>query len=160
MIGNVNPATPLTEKHRQLAAALGLINGSQARFAWLVEQAKSRPALEIALRNENNQLEGCLSKLWVVAEARGGLCFFQADSDSLIVKAIAGLLCDFYSGQPPAAILAHDPVFLKELGISQHLTPNRRNGLAKVWQRIQSFARGRVEGPATSDSPAVNLSGG
>lgn len=151
MIGNVNPAAPLTEKHRQLETMLGLINGSQARFAWLVEQAKSRPALNFDQRNENNQLEGCLSKLWVVAEARGGLCFFQADSDSLIVKAIAGLLCDFYSGQPPAEIVAHDPAFLKELGISQHLTPNRRNGLAKVWERIRSFAAARLAAP---DHPA------
>jgi len=62
------------------------------------------------------------------------------DSDSLVVKAIAGLLCDFYSGQPPAEILAHDPRFLAPLGITQHLTPNRRNALAKIWERIRQFA--------------------
>ena len=53
---------------------------------------------------------------------------------------MAGLLCEFYSGHAPAEILAHDPKFLAPLGITQHLTPNRRNALSKVWERIRQFA--------------------
>jgi cysteine desulfuration protein SufE len=143
----------LGEKRQQLEAVLRPLKGGQARFAWLVERAKSRPSLDPALKIEANQVEGCLSKLWVVAENRGELCYFAADSDSLIVKAIAGLLCDFYSGQAPADIIAHDPAFLKELGISQHLTPNRRNGLAKVWERMRSFAARLSASVASSRAP-------
>jgi cysteine desulfuration protein SufE len=62
-----------------------------------------------------------------------------------VVKAIAGLLCDFYSGHAPAEILAHNPDFLAPLGITQHLTPNRRNALAKVWERIRQFAERHLE---------------
>jgi len=78
--------------------------------------------------------------LWLVAEARDGCCHFACDSDSLVVKAIAGLLCELYSGETPVEILAHDPQFLAPLGITQHLTPNRRNALAKVWDHIRQFA--------------------
>jgi cysteine desulfuration protein SufE len=106
----------------------------------LVERAKKLPPLAPELRVEKNLLAGCLAKLWLAAEFRDGKCFFACDSDSLVVKAVAGLLCDFYSGQPPAEILAHDPQFLAPLGITQHLTPNRRNALAKVWEQIRQFA--------------------
>jgi cysteine desulfuration protein SufE len=87
-----------------------------------------------------NLVSGCLAKLWLVAEFHAGRCVFACDSDSLVVKAIAGLLCEFYSGHAPAEILAHDPQFLAPLGITQHLTPNRRNALSKVWDRIRQFA--------------------
>lgn len=153
LTGSPDSPISLAEKRRQLETALGPLQRGQARLAWLVGQAKSRPALDEALKDEAHQVEGCLSKLWVVAESRGDRCYFAADSDSLIVKAVAGLLCDFYSGQPAAEIVAFDPAFLKELGISQHLTPNRRNGLAKVWERIQSFASGRLVPSAAGETP-------
>ncbi len=87
-----------------------------------------------------NLIPGCLARLWFVPQFRDDRCFFACDSDSLVVKAIAGLLCEFYSGHAPAEILAHDPKFLAPLGITQHLTPNRRNALSKIWERIRQFA--------------------
>jgi cysteine desulfuration protein SufE len=90
---------------------------------------------------------GCLARLWLIAQFREGRCFFGCDSDSLVVKAIAGLLCDFYSDQAPGEILAHDPRFLAPLGITQHLTPNRRNALSKVWDRIRGFAESNAPPP-------------
>jgi cysteine desulfuration protein SufE len=130
----------LAEKQVQLTAQLTALKNGQDRLAWLVEQAKTRPPFAPDLRVDKNRIPGCLAKLWFVAEWRDGNCFYACDSDSLIVKAIAGLLCDFYSNQPPAEIFAHDPSFLAPLGITQHLTPNRRNALAKVWERICEFA--------------------
>lgn len=130
----------LAEKQNQLTAQLAALKNGQDRLALLVEKAKSRPSLAPELRADKNLIPGCLAKLWFVAESRDGKCFYDCDSDSLIVKAIAGLLCDFYSDQSPAEILAHDPGFLAPLGITQHLTPNRRNALAKVWERIREFA--------------------
>jgi cysteine desulfuration protein SufE len=131
----------LAEKQIQLTASLTALKNGQDRLAFLVESAKKRPALPTDLRVEANLIPGCLAKLWFVPEFRNGQCFFACDSDSLVVKAIAGLLCDFYSGQIPGDILTHDPVFLAPLGITQHLTPNRRNALAKVLERIQLVAR-------------------
>jgi cysteine desulfuration protein SufE len=73
-----------------------------------------------------------------------------------VVKAIAGLLCGFYSGGTPADILAHGPEFFAPLGITQHLTPNRRNALAKVWEHIRQFAEKILE-TSNSERPTSNI---
>jgi len=130
----------LAEKQKQITAQLGALKNGQDRLAFLVDKARSRPNFAPDLRMEKNLIPGCLAKLWFVADFRAGHCFFNCDSDSLIVKAIAGFLCDFYSGHAPPEILAHDPAFLAPLGITQHLTPNRRNALARVWDHIRQFA--------------------
>jgi cysteine desulfuration protein SufE len=130
----------LAEKQLQLAAELAALKNGQDRLAFLVAKAKQRPALVPEQHVEANLIPGCLAKLWFVPRFSNRLCFFACDSDSLVVKAIAGLLCDLYSGQTPAEILAHDSQFLAPLGITQHLTPNRRNALARVWDRIRQFA--------------------
>ena len=130
----------LAEKQVELTRLLAALKSGQERLALLVEKARTRPPLGPELRVDENLIPGCLAKLWFIPEFRAGQCFFHCDSDSLVVKAIAGLLCDFYSGQAAGEILAHDPKFLAPLGITQHLTPNRRNALAKVWERIRQFA--------------------
>jgi cysteine desulfuration protein SufE len=131
----------LAEKQSQITAELAALNHGQDRFARLVERARKIPSLPAEWRVEKNLLPGCLAKVWLVTEWRAGKCFFGCDSDSLVVKAVASLLCEFYSGHAPAEILAHGPEFLAPLGITQHLTPNRRNALAKIWERIQQFAK-------------------
>jgi cysteine desulfuration protein SufE len=130
----------LADKQRELSAQLSRFKNGQDRLASLVARARAQKEFPVEQRSDANLIPGCLAKLWFVTEFRDGNCFFAADSDSLIVKAIAGLLCEFYSGQPPSEILAHDPSFLAPIGITQHLTPNRRNALAKIWSRIHDFA--------------------
>ena len=131
----------LAEKQLQITKQLGAVKNGQDRLAVLVAAARLRPPLASALRLEDHLIPGCLAKLWFVARIENSLCWFDCDSDSLIVKAIAGLLCDFYSGHTPGQILAHDPAFLTPLGITQHLTPNRRNALARVWEQLRAFAQ-------------------
>ena len=135
----------LAEKQVKLTSRLAALKSGQDRLACLVEKAKQRPPLAPEQRVDANLIPGCLAKLWFVPGFRDGKCFFACDSDSLIVKAIAGLLCEFYSGHAPAEILAHDPKFLAPLGITQHLTPNRRNALSKIWGRICEFSRINAE---------------
>jgi cysteine desulfuration protein SufE len=135
----------LAEKQIQLTAQLSAIKNGQDRLAALVEKAKSRPPLAPEFRVEKNLIPGCLAKLWFAADFRAGKCFYDCDSDSLVVKGIAGLLCDFYSDQLPAEILTHTPDFLAPLGITQHLTPNRRNALAKIRENIRQFAEANAE---------------
>jgi len=129
----------LADKQRELSAQLSRFKNGQDRLAALVARARVQKAFPSEWRTDGNLIPGCLAKLWFVPEFREGKCYFTADSNSLIVKAIAGLLCEFYSGQPPAEILAHAPGFLAPLGITQHLTPNRRNALSKIWGRIHDF---------------------
>lgn len=130
----------LADKQRDLLAILSKHRDAQARLSWLVEQARARPPLPVELRTDDRLVPGCIARLWLVAEFHSGCCFFRCDSDSQMVKAVAGLLCDFYSGSPPVDILAVSPDFLAEAGINQHLTPNRRNALARVGETIRCFA--------------------
>ena len=82
-----------------------------------------------------------MSQLWVVPAYQGGLCNFRSESDSAIVKGIASLLCDFYSDAKPEEIVKTDADFLGDVGITQHLSPNRRNGLSRIVESIQRFAQ-------------------
>ena len=135
----------LAEKQVEITTRLAALKNGQDRLAQLVAQAKKIPPRPPEFRADENLIPGCLARLWFTAQFRDGLCCFDCDSDSLVVKAIAGLLCDFYSGHAPAEIMAHDPGFLAPLGITQHLTPNRRNALSKIWERIRQSAEANVK---------------
>ena len=130
----------LAEKQHELLAALRAVQDPQQRLAWLIEQARARPLLPVELRTEAHLVPGCLARLWFVPVVREGRCHFQSESDSLIVKAVAGLLCDFYSGALPEEIVAQPEDLLRAAGITEHLSPNRRNGLGRVVGMIRAFA--------------------
>jgi cysteine desulfuration protein SufE len=130
----------LPEKKEVLITRWSVVRDPRERFSKLVETARAIPNLPPEFRVETYKIPGCLSNLWFVARFSPPNCEFRADSDSAIVKAIACLLCDFYSGASPAEILAQEPDFLKTLGIHQHLSSNRRNGLGRIWEKIRTFA--------------------
>jgi cysteine desulfuration protein SufE len=134
----------LAEKKRDLLDRLSYLETGQERLAYLVDRARQQPRIPPELRNEETRVQGCLSNLWFIAEARDGRCYFQTDGDSQIVKGIAGLLSEFYSGATPEDILRNDPAFLSEAGITQHLSPNRRNGLGRLWDNIRDFALSQI----------------
>jgi cysteine desulfuration protein SufE len=134
----------LDEKQRLLAKELAPLPDAPARLAWLIERARRRPMLPVELRLDAHLVEGCLSKLWFVPEFRDGRCWFRSESDSLVVKSVAGLLCDFYSGHTPAEILERPPVFLSSVRIPYYLTPNRRSTMGRVWEKIRGFAENHI----------------
>lgn len=130
----------LIEKKQALLADLRVLPDALARLELLIDEARTMDVLPADLCVEQNRIEGCLSNLWFVAERRADRCYFRCEADSLVVKSIAGLLCRFYSDATPSEILALDPSFLREAGITEHLSTNRRNALTKVWGRIKAFA--------------------
>ena len=139
---------PLLSRRDQLLADLNLWPDPQARLEYLMDLARGRPALAPAFQTDEFRLEGCLSNLWIRPEFRSGRCWFPCAADSLVVKSMAGLLCEFYSDATPADILAVDPSFLREAGLTQHLSSNRRNALTRVWGLIKSFAESHLGKPA------------
>jgi cysteine desulfuration protein SufE len=131
----------IAEKQKQLSNTLRALPTWHERLAYVVGRGRAAMPLENALKTDAYRLQGCLAKVWFVPEYTDGRCFFRADSDSAIVKGITALLCEFYSGQTAAEIVETKPDFLEKFGITQHLTPNRRNSLAKLRSSIESFAR-------------------
>lgn len=140
---HVTPFAQMTleEKKNALVEEINLIPDAYERLGYVVERGKKVRKLPDDLRIDNFKIEGCMSQLWVVPQFTNGLCRFQSESDSAIVKGIASLLCDFYSGAKPEEIMATDAQFLSEVGITQHLSPNRRNGLSRIVESIQRFAK-------------------
>ena len=118
-----------------------MIPDAYERLGHIVELGKKAEGLSEDLRIDSFKIEGCMSQLWVVPEFRDGLCYFKSESDSAIVKGIASLLCNFYSEAKPDEIIQEDASFLGEVGITQHLSPNRRNGLSRIVEAIQRFAQ-------------------
>ena len=135
----------LAEKKQELIDDLSLLPSAQDRLMYVVDRAKKSPALPEELRNAETRVEGCLSNLWFIPEYKEGKCYFRVDADSHIVRGIAVVLAEFYSGHPPAEILQNDPAFLSTVGITQHLSPNRRNGLSRLWAKIRGFAAEHVK---------------
>lgn len=135
----------LAEKKQELIDDLSLLPSAQDRLMYVVDRAKKSPALPEELRNAETRVEGCLSNLWFIPEYKEGKCYFRVDADSHIVRGIAVVLAEFYSGHPPAEILQNDPAFLSTVGITQHLSPNRRNGLSRLWDKIRGFAAEHVK---------------
>lgn len=134
----------LDTKKRELVEDLSLLPTAQDRLMYIVDQAKKAKHLPAAFQTDTYRVEGCLSNLWFVPEFREGRCYFNVDADSHIVRGIALVLATYYSGETPAEILKHDPAFLSEVGITQHLSPNRRNGLSRLWEKIRGFAAAHV----------------
>jgi cysteine desulfuration protein SufE len=131
----------LKEKQDALVEEITLIPDAYERLGYIVDRGKKAAGLTEALRIDSFKIEGCMSQLWVVPEFKGGRCHFRSESDSAIVKGIAELLCDFYSDAKPEEIVTTDAEFLGEVGITQHLSPNRRNGLSRIVESIQRFAQ-------------------
>lgn len=131
----------LAAHQSQLLAELAARRDPQERLAWLVARADVAPRLPAAEQNDTTRVPGCLSRLWLVGHLRESRCEFQCESDSRIVRAVAGLLCEFFSGLEPTAVLASEDAPLKHAGLEQLLAANRRNAVSRVRERIRELAR-------------------
>ena len=114
------------------------------RLTYVIDRAKDLPGLEDDFKIDTFLIKGCVSQLWVFPSFKEGKCFYQADSDASITKGTASLLCDLYSGESPEDIVRLEPDFLGDVGITQHLSPNRRNGLTGVREKIKAYAQMQI----------------
>lgn len=131
---------PIRETIHDVLSELTAFSDPLERLEYLVDRARSMPGLREEDKVEAHQIEGCMAQLWMTTGFVDGKCRFVSDSDSMVVRSIAGLLCDIYTGATPQEILEHPPEFLAEAGITSHLSANRRNALTQVWKKIRAFA--------------------
>ena len=135
----------LGHKREAIVAALGDLPDAEERFRYLIGLGRRFPAFEAAWKTEEPLLPGCVSRLWLVPEFRDGRCWFAMDGEAAISKGIAALLCGFYEGETPADIVATEPDFVAEIGITALLSSNRSNALASLRRRIKTFAEQCLE---------------
>ena len=134
----------IATKRDQLVEELIPFEDHLERLTYVIDRAKDNPGLEKEYKIDTFLIKGCVSQLWVFPSFAEGKCFFQADSEASITKGTASLLCDLYSGESPEAIVLLEPDFLSEVGITQHLSPNRRNGLTGVREKIKAYAQMQI----------------
>ena len=110
------------------------------KYEYLIELGKSVPKINEENKKEENIIKGCQSKVWLHAEKRDGLVRFYADSDAIITKGIISLLIRTFSNQKPEDIMNASLDFIDDIGLRQHLSPNRANGLNNMIKKIKFYA--------------------
>lgn len=110
------------------------------KYEYLIELGKKLPLIGGQYKDEDHLIKGCQSKVWLHAENKDGLVVYTADSDAIITKGIIALLLRVFSGQPPQAILDEELFFIDRIGLANHLSPTRANGLVSMVKQIKMDA--------------------
>jgi len=110
------------------------------RFQYVIDLGKSLPLIDEQYKTEDNTIKGCQSKVWLHAEIKNDHVVFTADSDAIITKGIIAILIRAFSNQKAAAILEADTKFIDEIGLKEHLSPTRANGLVSMIKQIKMYA--------------------
>lgn len=110
------------------------------KYALIIDMGNSLPPIDERLKTPENIIEGCQSRVWVAADYVDGCINFTADSDAIIVKGIISMLLRVLSGQTPSDILDAELYFINEIGLREHLSPTRSNGLLAMVKQIKMYA--------------------
>lgn len=124
----------------ELIEEFGFLDGWMDRYQYLIDLGRKLPELDPEEKNTENKLLGCQSQVWLIAEERDGRVFFRAISDAAIVSGLIAILLRIYSGRRPEDIIATEPGFVTALGLDEHLSPTRSNGLAAMLNAIRGHA--------------------
>lgn len=121
---------------------LAFLDDWEERYRYLIELGQALPPLAPEERNAANKVQGCTSQVWLVSERDGDRLLYRGESDAMIVRGLVAVLVALYSGRPAAEIAATDAIALfDDLGLREHLTTQRSNGLVAMVNRIRSEAR-------------------
>ena len=110
------------------------------KYALIIEQGNSLEKLDEKYKTPNNIIEGCQSRVWLQTDYEDGKLNFRAESDAVIVKGLLAMVLKVFSGRTPDEIIETDLRFLKEIGLTEHLSPTRSNGLLAVIKQIRFYA--------------------
>jgi cysteine desulfuration protein SufE len=112
------------------------------RYEYIIDLGKSLPLIDEQFKTEDNIIKGCQSKVWVHADQQGEKVVFTADSDAILTKGIIAILIRAFSNQKAADILEANTDFIDKIGLKEHLSPTRANGLVSMVKKIKMYALG------------------
>ena len=110
------------------------------RYEYMIELGKSLPLINEQYKTDDNIIKGCQSKVWVHAELEKDKLVFTADSDAIITKGIIAILIRVFNNQKPVDIIEANTDFIDEIGLKEHLSPNRANGLVSMIKQLKLYA--------------------
>lgn len=116
------------------------LNDWMDKYSYIIELGNAVEPLEEKYKTPDNIIDGCQSRVWLVADEDNGNIVFRADSDAIIVKGLISLLIRVLSGNTPQDILDSDLYFMKEIGLQEHLSPTRSNGLLAMIKQMRVYA--------------------
>lgn len=139
----------IKDKQAQIVEEFSFMEDWMDKYEYLIELGRKPPPLEDASKTEKNLIKGCQSRVWLDVKREDGRLYFRADSDALITKGIVSLLVIVFSGHTPREILDADISFIDQIGLREHLSPTRANGLLSMIRQIQMYALA-----ASAENPA------
>ena len=130
----------IKEIQEEIVDEFSMFEDWMQRYEYIIELGKSLPLIEEKYKTEDNIIKGCQSKVWVHGEEQDGNIVFTSDSDAILTKGIIALLIRVFSNQKPEAILEANTDFIDQIGLKEHLSPTRANGLVSMIKQIKMYA--------------------
>ncbi|WP_397447658.1 SufE family protein [Polaribacter sp. R77954] len=130
----------IKEIQEEIIDEFSMFDDWMERYEYIIELGKSLPIIEDAYKLDENLIKGCQSKVWLYSELENDTIKYTADSDAILTKGIVALLLRVFSGQKPTDILNAETNFIDEIGLKEHLSPTRANGLVSMVKQIKMYA--------------------
>lgn len=130
----------IKEKEIEIVEEFAIYDDWMDKYEYIIELGKDLPIIDDAYKTEENVIKGCQSMVWLYAEKKDGKIVFTADADAIIAKGIVAILVRVLSNQSPDEILESKLEFIKEIGLQEHLSPTRSNGLVAMVKQIKLYA--------------------
>ena len=144
----------INEKQDELIDELSGLDDWMDRYSYIIDLGNQLPAIDESLKTPSHLIEGCQSRVWLDARlSPEGKVEFTADSDAIIVKGIISMLIDVLNGHTPQEILDADLYFIDRIGLSEHLSPTRSNGLLDMVKQMRLYATAFRELQLAGKSP-------
>ena len=130
----------IQETEQQIVAEFANFDEWLDRYAYIIDLGRDCPVIDERDKTEQNLIQGCQSRVWLSCELRDGRLYFRADSDAVITRGIISLLIRALDGHTPQEILDADLSFIDAIGLREHLSPTRSNGLTSMVKQMKMYA--------------------
>ena len=130
----------IREKQEEIIDEFSMFDDWMQRFEYIIDLGKNLPLIQEEFKTEDNIIKGCQSKVWLKGEQNNDAIVFTADSDAILTKGIIAILIRVFSNQKAMDILNADMDFIDKIGLKEHLSPTRANGLVSMIKNIKMYA--------------------
>ena len=135
----------IQEKQDEIVSEFEIFDDWMQKYEYLIDLGKDLPLIKVELKTDERLIEGCQSRAWLYANYKNGKMQFSADSEAIITKGIIGLLIRVLNDQHPETILKADLKFISDIGLQEHLSPTRANGLNGMIKKMKMEAMKHIQ---------------
>ena len=130
----------ISDAQEEIVEEFSMFDDWMQRYEYMIDLGKSLPLIDSQYKNDDYIIKGCQSKVWVHADLKNNKLVFTADSDAIITKGIIAILIRVFSNQHPNAIMQANTDFIDKIGLKEHLSPSRANGLVSMIKQLKMYA--------------------